>query len=180
MLAIYADLERKLTCHEHVESLTKVKVAWSKWMMSNTLQAPKWKQVGHLGRPHTSSWKISLALALAHYLKREERKGCQLWLSNKNKSVTEEMIIFSKRKEWLKACVCVLVYQSLWDSLRPMDGYSPTDFSVHGILQGGILGWVPFPSQRHLSDQRLTLGILHCRFFTVWVTKEACYKPTVS
>ena len=43
------------------------------------------------------------------------------------------MIIFSKRKEWLKACVCMLVAQSCGTLCDPMD-YSTPGFPVHHQL----------------------------------------------
>ena len=42
-------------------------------------------------------------------------------------------------------CVCMLVAQSCWTLCDPMD-CSPPDSSVHRILQGRILEWLPFPS----------------------------------
>lgn len=109
--------------------------------------------------PHTSLAERSLFSQHWHTTLKKKRKGCQLWLSNKNKSVLKRMIIFSKRKEWLKACVCVLVAQSCGTPCDPMD-YSPTDFSVHGILQGGILGWVPISFSRASSPPRNLLPSL--------------------
>ena len=47
--------------------------------------------------------------------------------------------------------------------------------SVHGILQGRILEWVPIPSSRESSQPRdRTQGFPTADgFFTVWVTREA-------
>ena len=54
--------------------------------------------------------------------------------------------------------VKVLVTQScliLWDAMD----CSGSGSSVHGILQAGILGWVPLPSPGHLPNP----GLLLCR-----------------
>ena len=47
--------------------------------------------------------------------------------------------------------VKVLVTQSCLTLCNPMD-YSLPGSSVHGILQAGILEWVPFPSPGDLPD----------------------------
>ena len=48
---------------------------------------------------------------------------------------------------------------------------SPPGSFVHGILQGGILNGLPFPSPGDLPDPgiELTTLVLQSRFFTVWV-----------
>ena len=50
------------------------------------------------------------------------------------------------------------------DFCNPMDCRLPV-FSVHGIIQTRILGWVPFPSPGELPNLGigLNLGLLHCR-----------------
>ena len=47
-------------------------------------------------------------------------------------------------------------------TLQP-HGYAPPGFSVHDILQAGILEWVAIPSSRDLPDPGIEPGLLHCR-----------------
>ena len=57
----------------------------------------------------------------------------------------------------------VLVAPSCATLCNPMD-CSPLDFSVHGILQARILGWVAIPFSRGIFPaQGLNLGLLCCR-----------------
>ena len=72
----------------------------------------------------------------------------------------------------------VLVIQ-LYLTLYDLMNYSPSGFSVHGILQARILKWVAIPFSRRSSWPRdwtwdsLTVG----RFFTVWATWEDQLTP---
>ena len=52
---------------------------------------------------------------------------------------------------------------------------NPIDYTVHGILQVGILEWVAFPLSRGSSQPRDRTQVSHStsRFFTSWATKEA-------
>ena len=58
---------------------------------------------------------------------------------------------------------------------NPMDCSLPGS-SIHGILQARILEWVAIPSSRGSSQLRDWTQVSHTagRFFTVWVTREAC------
>ena len=47
-------------------------------------------------------------------------------------------------------------------TLQP-HGHAPPGFSVHDILQAGILEWVAMPSSRGLSDPGIEPSLLHCR-----------------
>ena len=51
----------------------------------------------------------------------------------------------------------------------------PMDYTVHGILQAGILEWVAFPFSRESSQPRDQTQVSHIagRFFTSWATREA-------
>ena len=64
------------------------------------------------------------------------------------------------------------------DFCNPMDCRLPV-FSVHGILQTRILGWVPFPSPGELPNPGIgwNWDLLHCRqiFFIIWTTREALF-----
>ena len=54
--------------------------------------------------------------------------------------------------------------------------YNSPGFSVHRILQAGILEWVAFSFSRgslQPRDQTWVSCIAH-RFFTVWTTRESC------
>ena len=63
------------------------------------------------------------------------------------------------------------------DSLWPHELYSPTDSSVHGILQARILEWVaiPFSGESFQSKDQTGVSYITGRFFTVRVTREVCY-----
>ena len=67
--------------------------------------------------------------------------------------------------------------------MRPHGLYSPTGFSVHGILQTKILEWVAISFSRWSSRPRdqTQVSCTAGRFFTIWATKEApesdCYPP---
>ena len=54
--------------------------------------------------------------------------------------------------------------------------YDPMDYTIHGILQARILGWVAFPFSRLSSPPRDQTQVSHTasRFFTSWATREAC------
>ena len=62
----------------------------------------------------------------------------------------------------------VLVPQSCLTLCNPMD-YSPTDFSVHSILQARILEWMAFPFSRGSSQlrDRTLVSCIADRFLTV-------------
>ena len=56
----------------------------------------------------------------------------------------------------------------------PMDCYSPSDSSVHGILQARILKWIAILFSRRSSrprDQTL-VSCIACRFFTTWAIRK--------
>ena len=70
--------------------------------------------------------------------------------------------------------LCVLVAQSSPTLCDPMD-YSLPGFSVHGILQAGVLEWIAIPFSRGTSkprDQTLVPCIVD-RFFTIWATGKS-------
>ena len=50
----------------------------------------------------------------------------------------------------------------------------PLDYTVHGILQASILGWVAFPFSRGSSHPRDRTQVSHIagRFFTNWAVRE--------
>ena len=52
---------------------------------------------------------------------------------------------------------------------------NPMDYTVHGILQARILGWVAFPCFRGSSQPRdqIQVSRIAGRFFTSWATWEA-------
>ena len=56
--------------------------------------------------------------------------------------------------------------------VTPMDCSLP-GFSVRGILQARILEWVAVPFSRTFLTQGSNPHLLHCRFFTIWATREA-------
>ena len=68
-------------------------------------------------------------------------------------------------------CLVIQLYPTLCD---PMD-CSPPGSSVHGILQARMLEWVAIPSSRSAYEPKVWTQVSHiaCRFFTIWVTREA-------
>ena len=68
----------------------------------------------------------------------------------------------------------MLVAQSYLTLCDPMN-CSPSDSSVHGILQVGILGWVAISFSRGSSWPRdgTWISCISGRLFTIWATKEA-------
>ena len=71
-------------------------------------------------------------------------------------------------------CACVLVVQLCLTLCDPMD-CSPPGFSVHRILQAGILEWIVNSFSRESSWPRDWTQVSHFagRFFTIWTTWEA-------
>ena len=67
--------------------------------------------------------------------------------------------------------MCVLVPQSCLTLCNPMD-CSPPGYSVHGILQAGILEWVAIPFSRRSSWPRGWTLVFQIagKFFTIWAT----------
>ena len=68
----------------------------------------------------------------------------------------------------------MLVAHSCQTLCNPKD-YSPTGYSVLGILQGRILEWVSIPFSRGSSWPRAQTQASRIvgRFFTIWATREA-------
>ena len=76
--------------------------------------------------------------------------------------------------------VRVLVAQSCPTLCNPKD-CSPSDSSVHGVLQARILEGLPFPSPGDLPDQN-HISCMAGGFYAAWATREAlaCYYPLKS
>ena len=57
--------------------------------------------------------------------------------------------------------------------------FVPMDFTVHGILQARILGWVAYPFSRGSSQPRnqTVVSCIEGRFFNSWATREARTEP---
>ena len=73
--------------------------------------------------------------------------------------------------------VCVVLYlvtQSCSTLCEPMDFRTP-GFSVHGILQAGMLEWVSMPSSRGIFPTRAQTQVSHIAsgLFTICATREA-------
>ena len=72
--------------------------------------------------------------------------------------------------------MCVLVTQSCPALCDPMDCSRPVS-SVYGILQAGLLEWVPISFSKESSQPGDWTQVSHIagRFFTIWATTEAPY-----
>ena len=66
----------------------------------------------------------------------------------------------------------LVVCESVTTLCDPKDCSLP-GFSVRGILQARILDWVAVPFSRIFPTQGSNPCLLHCRFFTIWATREA-------
>ena len=77
--------------------------------------------------------------------------------------------MFKCCSDWMR--MCVLSHSVMSDSLRPMD-WSPSGFSVHGILQARRLEWIANPFSRGSSQprDRTLVPCVAGRFFTIWAT----------
>ena len=71
-------------------------------------------------------------------------------------------------------CMCMLVAQSC-PSLCNSTDCSPPGFSVHGILQARIMGWIAIPFSRGSSWPRgqTLVSCIAGRFFTIWATGKS-------
>ena len=116
------------------------------------------------------------------------RSGAQLVLPSHLQSPGQPLCHFYK-VQWSVTCVmserggrcvketllvCILVTQSCPTLCDPMD-CSPPGFSVHGILQTGILEWVAISFSRGSSwpKHQTRVSCVVGRFFTIWATREA-------
>ena len=83
---------------------------------------------------------------------------------------TWSSIVFAKFKKWARCIPSVKEHSKQWNerytqksesvdqsclTLCDFMGYSPPVFSVHGILQARVLGWVAVAYQRDLPDPRI-------------------------
>ena len=78
-------------------------------------------------------------------------------------------------QNWERSTTRLYHSDSLQTCKVPMD-CSPLGSSVHGILQARILEWVAIPFSKGSSWPRYQTwaSCITGRFFTVWVTREAC------
>ena len=74
----------------------------------------------------------------------------------------------------INVCACMLVAQSCWTLCDPVD-CPPPSFSVHEILQAGVLEWVAIPFSRGSSPprDRTQVSCIEGRLFTIWAAREA-------
>ena len=86
------------------------------------------------------------------------------------------MVLRSVLISFFYLCICAKSLQSCPNLCNPMD-YSPPVFSIHGILQAGILDWVSPPPRVFLTQgskpHLLCLPALKSRFFTSSAIWEA-------
>ena len=72
-----------------------------------------------------------------------------------------------RAKTWARMCACKVAQSCLTLC-------SPMDYTVHGILQAGILEWGVVPFSRWSSQPRdwTQVSCIAGRFFTSWATRE--------
>ena len=92
---------------------------------------------------------------------------------------SQTMAFVTFLKIFLRACVHAQSLQLCPILCNPMD-YSPPVFSVHGILQERILGWVAMPSFQGFFPTQGShlhlLQLLYCRqILFCWATREALF-----
>ena len=88
----------------------------------------------------------------------------------------------------LRICFSRLCCQTCWRESESqslsLTLWHPMDYTVHGILQAGILEWVIFPFSRGSSQHRdqTQVSCIAGGFFTSWATKEAptCWSMTTA
>ena len=126
-----------------------------------------------------NAWFMYVSVCIYTYFEREIERGERI-CSLLNRKMAYD--IWNDLEMWRLFCILTVPgvcmhAQSLQSSLtlcNPMD-YSLLGFTVHGILQAKILGWVVVSSSRGCSQPR-DLTCVSCitdRFFTHWVTWEA-------
>ena len=75
---------------------------------------------------------------------------------------------------WLSSILCVCVpscFSWVWLLVTPMD-CSPPGSSIHGILQTGILEWVPMPSSRRSSWPKYQTYVS----YVSWIGRRVLYQ----
>jgi len=120
---------------------------------------------------HNKLWKILKDMGITDHL------TCL----HRNLYAGQEATVRTRRGtiDWFKIGKGVQQGCIMSDSLRtckvPMD-CSPLGSSVHGTLQARILEWVAIPFSKGSSWSRYQTWVscIAGRFFTVWVTREAC------
>ena len=118
-----------------------------------------WSRLGYLGQPYSKLQLSEVAGAtLLHMflilLCPETRKQTStqgLW--GPRLRTTVFIIVTHMSYDWSQLCVCAQSLQLCLTLCGPVD-YSPSDSSVHGILQVRILGWVAMVSSRGSSAPR--------------------------
>ena len=86
----------------------------------------------------------------------------------------------SDMMEWLNWIEGWVIRKGIFDKIVKVAQWYPTlcdprDYTVHGILQARIVGWVTFPFFRGSSQPRDQTQVSHIAggFFTSWATREA-------
>ena len=104
--------------------------------------------------------KWTITTSNADSPKRSYMETLQLIVSAKTFFPNKITVTSSGIKTWACICVCAHLCPTLCD---PMD-CNPPGSSVHGILQGRILGWVAIPFSRVIfPTQGSNMSLLHCR-----------------
>jgi len=119
-----------------------------------------------------TSWGADTFPYFGKYVKHEILHTSQKVHSSLSRSPESALTPISPLWALLRT-LCVWVSQSCPTLCDPMDCSLP-GFSVHGILQARILGWVAMPFSRGSSWSRdwTHVSFIAGRFFTNWATKS--------
>ena len=95
-------------------------------------------------------------------------------ISNRKKYISRNLPSILPSIAW-ESNLCVTLKVKVKATQSCLTLCDPTDYTVQGILQAGILEWVAFPFSRGSSQPRdcTQVSCIAGRFFTSWATREA-------
>ena len=139
-------------------------ITWGKLTFQHA-KSIKWNKEGHFvfSKKYTQFWDLMVI---------------KIYLSD------NRIKIYTVKNCIVLLVVVVLVAQSCLTLCDPMD-YSPSDPSVHGILQARILEWVTISfSRKSIQHRNQTWVYLHCRQILYrlshqWTAGEKLYRRSI-
>ena len=147
---------------------------WSNgyWEMPGSLKVRGWKY------KVTVRKRIKACLRQKHFKAKKNLvvtiifMGLESIFTNLTKTHRKNENIFFTWYETIVVHEC-LVTQSCLTLCNPLES-SPPGYSIHGILQGGILKWLPCPPPGIFPPRNLTcVSCIAGGFFTSWAIREA-------
>ena len=103
---------------------------------------------------------------------KKKKKGTGHSINHKERASHWALRVHIKRPQWLNGH---LKWSEVKVALSCLTLCKPMDYTVHGILQAKIPGWVAFPSSRqsYQPGDRTQVSRTAGSFFTSWATREA-------